>query len=89
MPCTPFHAAGKVVEAGMKGFWYQYANIFALLKVRVVCLSALQLPPLLLLCVGDRGLHLPPTDGCLPPQLCLEAIAGEAAHATAPAIKMI
>lgn len=25
-------SSGKVVEAGMKGFWYQYANIFALLK---------------------------------------------------------
>eukprot|EP00878_Enallax_costatus_P019916 GHUV01021029.1.p1 GENE.GHUV01021029.1~~GHUV01021029.1.p1 ORF type:complete len:497 (+),score=100.84 GHUV01021029.1:173-1663(+) len=25
-------SSGKVVEAGMKGFWYQYSNIFALLK---------------------------------------------------------
>ncbi|WIA34177.1 hypothetical protein OEZ86_012535 [Tetradesmus obliquus] len=25
-------SSGKVVEAGMKGFWYSYSNIFALLK---------------------------------------------------------
>jgi hypothetical protein len=26
-------SSGKVVEAGMKGFWHSYSNIFALLKV--------------------------------------------------------
>lgn len=38
---------GRAVEAGVKGFWYQYANIFSLvaeLGIEWCCLLALQPP---------------------------------------------
>lgn len=42
VPAAGFRtSSGKLCEAGMKGMWYQYHNIFNLLKVRAVGVTQL------------------------------------------------